>query len=308
MDKFVNSMNIPADKKLPINVTHRFKNSSIPELNLSIIEIYSFPFNTPGVSQVISPPGWVFEYHHDYAGRMNFLNQGEKLTVEREKRMVHLYAPGCLFTEDTRKSALPRQEAYMSFKGGELCGLQKYTGGKRRFCRFLDRVGIIGSLMEKAALLCSKQGEGAFWEEQSILLNCVAVILKASREISEYTFEIPGEDSPESSFVENVENYIRRNISRTIRNSDMAGHLALSQSTFSHRFKECSGSSPKRRVLELKTETAKSLLLKGKRLKEIAELTGFNDEFHLSRTFKNITGDSPSEFRAREIRERRNRI
>jgi AraC-like DNA-binding protein len=299
MEELANNMHFLAEMNGPINVTHRFKNKAIPELTLSVIEIYSFPFNTPGVSQMFFPPEWAFEYHYAYAGKINFLNPGEKFTMEREEGMVHLYAPGCLFTEDTRESALPRQETYMRFKGGELCGLQKFTGGNRRFCRFLDRDKKIGSLLEKAAILCSEQGEGAFWEEQSLLLRCVSIMLKSTCMVSEHTFEISDEDSPEGSFVENAESYIRQNIHRTIKNSELAQHINMSESAFNHRFKEKTGSSPKQRILEIKIETAKSLLLKGKRLQEVAGLTGFHDEFHLSRTFKKITGDPPSAFRLR---------
>ncbi len=281
------------------NVTHRFKNRAIPKLNLSAIEIYSFPFTTPGVSGIFSPPEWAVEYHYEYAGKIKLLNPGEKTSINREKHMVHLYAPGCLFKEDTRESVLPRQETYMRFKGGELCGLLKFTGENRKFCRFLDREKKIGDILEKAALLCSMQGEEAFWEIQSLLINCISVLLKASGKITENTREIPDENSPEDLFIENVESYIRQNISKTIKNSELAGYMNLSESTFNHRFKEQAGASPKSRVLEIKIATAKSLLLKGKRLQEIAALTGFHDEFHLSRTFKKFTGESPTGFRNR---------
>jgi len=42
---------------------------------------------------------------------------------------------------------------------------------------------------------------------------------------------------------------------------------------------------------------AKSLLLKGEKLITIAEMTGFYDEYHLSKTFKKQTGLSPRTFK-----------
>ncbi len=287
-----------ANQSSPINVTHRFRDNLIRGLNLSVVEFYSFPFNTPGVSRIIEPPEWAFEYHYGYAGKMNFLNPGNKFSMKREERMVHLYAPGCLFKEDTRKSVIPRQETYMRFKGGELCGLQKFSGSSR-FCRYFDREGIIGDMLEEAALLCSAQGEGAFWEIQSLLLKCISVFLKASSKASKNTFEITSSEPQEHSFVENVESCIRKNIHRTVVNSELARHMNLSESAFNHLFKQKTGISPRSRVIEIKIDTAKSLLLKGKRLKEIAELTGFYDEFHLSRTFRKFAGEPPSKYRRR---------
>ncbi len=217
--------------------------------------------------------------------------------MKRDEHMVHLYAPGCLFREDTRKSVLPRQETYMRFKGGELCGLQKFTGENRRFCRFQDREKKIGNLLEKAALLCSEQGEKAFWEIQSLLIRCISVFLKASSGLAENTFKITSDEPERYSFVENIESYIRQNIHRVIMNSELARHINMSESAFNHRFKQATNISPRQRILEIKIATAKNLLLKGKHLREIAELTGFHDEFHLSRTFRKFTGESPSLFR-----------
>ncbi len=290
-------MHIIANNGTPISVTNRFRNKAIPHLNLSVIEIYSFPFNRPGISTVFSPPEWAFEYHYGYAGKIKFLNPGSKCSLERESHMVHLYAPGCLFQEDTRKSIIPRQETYIRFKGGELCGLEKLTGKNRRFCRFIDRDHKIGAILEQATQLCFTQGEKSFWEIQSLLINCISVFLQETRKISEHTYEMSSEPSTKDLFLANVERYIRQNISRNICNAELADYLNLSESTFNHRFKKLAGTSPKNRVLEIKIDTAKTLLLRGKRLQEIAGLTGFHDEFHLSRTFRRFSGESPSVFR-----------
>jgi transcriptional regulator GlxA family with amidase domain len=53
----------------------------------------------------------------------------------------------------------------------------------------------------------------------------------------------------------------------------------------------------------LRIELAKSLLLRGLKIETVASQTGFFDAFHLSKTFKNHTGLSPSEFRREMLRQ-----
>ena len=52
------------------------------------------------------------------------------------------------------------------------------------------------------------------------------------------------------------------------------------------------------KMIELRIGLAKNLLLRGQRLKNIAQQTGFSDEYHLSKTFKRVEGKSPKQFTA----------
>ena len=58
------------------------------------------------------------------------------------------------------------------------------------------------------------------------------------------------------------------------------------------------GESPMRTLTNMRLRLAQGLLLKGRRLQEIASQTGFVDGFHLSRTFRRVLGCSPRQFRA----------
>ena len=94
-----------------------------------------------------------------------------------------------------------------------------------------------------------------------------------------------------------VEEYLRKNIGRNLTLAEIASYMKTSESFLSHRFKEETGSSPVSRHAELRIEFAKSLILKGEKLKFVAEMTGYGDEYHLSKVFKAVVGLSPRNFK-----------
>jgi iron complex transport system substrate-binding protein len=79
--------------------------------------------------------------------------------------------------------------------------------------------------------------------------------------------------------------------------------MRISPSLLSHKFKEETGVAPIARLIEIRIEHARSLLLRGEKLKSIAALTGHSSEYHLSRNFKAVTGVSPAEFRSVQARQ-----
>jgi len=73
----------------------------------------------------------------------------------------------------------------------------------------------------------------------------------------------------------------------------------LSRRLLTSGFREATGMSVRQYQLELKTRLARMDLRRTPDigLGELARFPGFYDEFHFSRTFKQRTGVSPSEFR-----------
>ena len=92
--------------------------------------------------------------------------------------------------------------------------------------------------------------------------------------------------------------YINDNIDVEIKLSDLAKLTGISQFHFSRLFKKSVGISPHKYVIQQRVERAK-LLLKNPELSvtEIALSSGFNSHSHLSKSFRQFTGLTPSEYR-----------
>lgn len=81
-------------------------------------------------------------------------------------------------------------------------------------------------------------------------------------------------------------------------NQDYAEMCCLSESRFSHVFKEVTGSTPKKFVEQKRIDAAKELLSSTKlQIFEIAASVGYEDPYHFSRVFKKIVGVSPQTYR-----------
>lgn len=92
--------------------------------------------------------------------------------------------------------------------------------------------------------------------------------------------------------------YIDAHCFETIRLHDLASLLGLSETYFSHAFKASTGVPPLRWQMEARIGKVKELL--GDQtvsLTEVAAMAGFSDQAHLTRAFKKLVGQTPSEWR-----------
>ena len=87
---------------------------------------------------------------------------------------------------------------------------------------------------------------------------------------------------------------IHMDICRQWTVEDMARLVNMSESRFYYLYKKIFGISPQRDLAEKRVQTAKMLLAKKQlTVKETARLTGYNNEYHFIRQFKQITGVTP---------------
>lgn len=270
---------------------------SAGRLPLAVTRLYRQRLATARVGRPATIGSWMMESCSAPAGEITFLGPGLRSRYPREAGTVNVYAPGCILREDTRRAAIPFRETCLQFSGGEICGLDRLFRPGSRHCLVSDPHRALGALMDEAVECCLARGENAFWRVQSLFCRCVDLLTAYAVRLAADTWEIRPEISPADQFLQAAEAFMRRNIAARIRNADIAAAIGISESGFSHRFRRLAGVSPGARLLDIRVEAARNLLLKGEKLKAIAAATGFSDEFHLSRTFRKRTGLPPREFR-----------
>jgi AraC family transcriptional regulator len=98
--------------------------------------------------------------------------------------------------------------------------------------------------------------------------------------------------------VNRISVHVREHIAQPILLGELARLVNLSTSYFSAAFKVAFGVSPHNYILQKRVEHAKEQMLRGNApLSEIALACGLSDQAHLSRTFRRITGITPSAWR-----------
>jgi len=91
---------------------------------------------------------------------------------------------------------------------------------------------------------------------------------------------------------------LESDLSKTIDLHDVATQLEMSYANFRRQFKKAIGMSPGRYRSLRKVDRACELMEQGQSPdKQIAEQLGFYDEFHFSKRFKQLTGQSPRAYR-----------
>jgi AraC-like DNA-binding protein len=282
--------------KKNINIAFNFPESRTKGISPVIEGVHIYPLNQGGVGNFINRTNWALEYHSKNAGFIELHDQPGKWR-RRKKNSIHVYSPGCRYREDTRDADFPLQENYIIFTGGNNCGLDTFFRNRTLFTRINDPGARIRELMLKVGELCDNGGENVFWKVQAVFMEIIQLLVTSIKQGEEDWIIDNRSEIIKISFTDEVEKYLRQNIAAGIRTSDIARFMKVSESSLNHRFKEETGISPIARLIEIRLEFAKSLLLKGEKLVNIADMTGFYDEYHLSKAFKKKFGISPKTFR-----------
>ena len=130
------------------------------------------------------------------------------------------------------------------------------------------------------------------------LANVLAVHLLRQYSASKSRLAIYGGGLPERQLGQVLE-YINEHLERDIKLADLAQLLGMSQFHFSRMFKQSIGTAPYQYLLQQRVERAKQLLKQTERsIADIALDCGFNSHSHLSKQFRQLTGMTPTAYRA----------
>lgn len=92
--------------------------------------------------------------------------------------------------------------------------------------------------------------------------------------------------------------HIDANLDGEISVEDMAGLVRLSVSHFGRAFKQTYGRSPHAHIIAERIERAQEMMLEtAEPLAQIASAVGLADQSHLSRLFRQVTGETPFAWR-----------
>jgi len=129
-------------------------------------------------------------------------------------------------------------------------------------------------------------------ELKKLLQRLEAELLAREQQIS------PRREASSVEIVNHVMIYLRENYDKQIDFSTIASMQAVSAPYLSKLFHDHAGMSPSKFLTDYRMQQAKRLLRETQlSIKEIANKVGYPDQFHFSKSFKNISGISPVQFR-----------
>ncbi|MEM8809720.1 MAG: AraC family transcriptional regulator [Cyanobacteria bacterium P01_G01_bin.38] len=101
-----------------------------------------------------------------------------------------------------------------------------------------------------------------------------------------------------------ITDYIHENLRQDLSLGQLAKQAVLSKACFIRQFKKSMGISPYQYVLQCRVEVAQQLLQQRYlSVEDIAVKSGFKDQNHLTRTFRRLTGTTPSAYRKQYFKE-----
>ncbi|NLM74904.1 MAG: helix-turn-helix transcriptional regulator [Clostridiaceae bacterium] len=151
--------------------------------------------------------------------------------------------------------------------------------------------GLDSLLLEHFAKLFDEQKSPTFSRINDYLIRVQKIIFLAH--------ELDAKNSGEKalSLIEHACKLIEHHVRDNITAKEIARRLNVSYETFRKLFKAKKGVPPHEYIVRKRIDTAKTMLLQGKAIGEIALELGYCDSFAFSKQFKKVAGISPSQFR-----------
>lgn len=209
-----------------------------------------------------------------------------------------LYPPGTSYTERLPKGQRQSVSRCVFFAIGAWNGLANLNLQPGDRLRVLDPEALLDPILtelEEATLSTTTSATLAFAALTRMLARLQSARLLAAGD-AQLNSAVAGD------LVQRAHHYFRAHLHLPVRVAEVAKALSLSESGFAHAYRQAAGQPPMAGLRALRVDAARALLLRGSDpLRVVAERCGFTDEFHLSRTFKQLVGVSPRQFRQQRL-------
>ena len=179
-----------------------------------------------------------------------------------------------------------RRGIMLQFVRGEVLGVDQLFPEGVCFLEIEDRENSFCRIIQSIAALPAE----AYYEAQSGLFQFIAQLHQRMRQ----------QQAEDTGFADNVDLFLRKNADHPLTRNELAKQMNISVSLLSHRYRKERGIPVMQRHLEIRLEQARTMLLNGNTITEIAMTLGFSSPFHLSRSFKKYFRETPSQLKKQQ--------
>ena len=262
----------------------------------SIVAIHENRFTRIESLRPIRHEYWVLDYLQGGRGLVRTSVSGDEWRM-REHGEAHLYPPGTEYWE--REIDTSTKSCHLIFEcEDDYCFRQLVADSPYGYALIADNASILLKLFRKydsAVSMNESQrialGNSIFWE---IIFHLLSL---PPSENGRYILTSDSTTDRQSPLVRGVLEWLDEHHAEKVSIADIRREFAVSRTALYNEFVKKTGETPSGALNRIRLKHADNLLLRGKRLKEIAEFTGFSSAYHLSKAYKKFYGIPPSKAR-----------
>lgn len=188
--------------------------------------------------------------------------------------------------------------AWISFSGRQTDPLERLTSNRRLIAVIRDPEQCIGRRIVELAEFAATQGPASFWAVQGMFSSLLGLLLQAVN-IEEGVYRLPDNArlGQFDQLAARAFEILSRDYGQRLTVNDIARRMGCSASSLTHRFARAYGESLMEMLRRLRLHHARTLIVQGCKLADVAQQTGFWDERHLAKLFTRAMGVSPGAYR-----------
>lgn len=183
--------------------------------------------------------------------------------------------------------------AHLEYLKAKISAITISRQARQLFLRIIDN--LLLSVNPQGDNLTSALKIKSIWVSERLAINRIKPLLLMTLTVLATSDKLRGTNK---RIVDKATSYIQEHYHKRISLKEVAEHLFMSQWHFSKLFHETIGMTFSKYMVQLKLDEAKRLLNETDlKVYEIAENVGYNDFRHFLRTFKEVEGITPVQYR-----------